>query len=207
MDIIIRSDSVEITGYVNAVERDSQPLRDRFGQFIERIRKGAFKRAIQKNSDIHVLLNHDWSRDLGSTTRGNLELTEDSIGLKARVVTDDPEVIDDARNNRLVGWSFGFHDAPEGVQESVYNGMRQRIVNDMDLREVSILNSRRRPAYEGTLINARDDEPPIYLAEDFVNAVNIRDETDPQPQDSDEIKEEPTFDNSKYKQMIAEMKA
>ena len=76
MDIIIRSDSVEITGYVNAVERDSQPLRDRFGQFIERIRKGAFKRAIQKNSDIHVLLNHDWSRDLGSTTRGNLELTE-----------------------------------------------------------------------------------------------------------------------------------
>ena len=201
MDIIIRSDSVEISGYVNAVERDSKTLRDRFGQFIERIRKGAFKRAIQNNSDIHVLLNHDWSRDLGSTTRGNLELTEDSIGLKARVVTDDPEVVDDARNGRLVGWSFGFLD--EDVTEGSFNGLRQRIVNALDLREVSILNNKMRPAYEGTLINARsEEEQPINLAEDFITDVNVRTE-DPEPQPDPE----PVFDNSKYKQMIAEMKA
>ena len=205
MDIIIRSDSVEISGYVNAVERDSKTLRDRFGQFIERIRKGAFKRAIQNNSDIHVLLNHDWSRDLGSTTRGNLELTEDSIGLKARVVTDDPEVIDDARNGRLVGWSFGFLD--EDVTEGSFNGLRQRIVNALDLREVSILNNKMRPAYEGTLINARsEEEQPINLAEDFITDVNVRTE-DPEPQPEPQPDPEPVFDNSKYKQMIAEMKA
>ena len=205
MDIIIRSDSVEISGYVNAVERDSKTLRDRFGQFIERIRKGAFKRAIQNNSDIHVLLNHDWSRDLGSTTRGNLELTEDSIGLKARVVTDDPEVVDDARNGRLVGWSFGFLD--EDVTEGSFNGLRQRIVNALDLREVSILNNKMRPAYEGTLINARsEDEQPINLAEDFITDVNVRTE-DPEPQPEPQPDPEPVFDNSKYKQMIAEMKA
>lgn len=205
MDIIIRSDSVEISGYVNAVERDSKTLRDRFGQFIERIRKGAFKRAIQNNSDIHVLLNHDWSRDLGSTTRGNLELTEDSIGLKARVVTDDPEVVDDARNGRLVGWSFGFLD--EDVTEGSFNGLRQRIVNALDLREVSILNNKKRPAYEGTLINARsEEEQPINLAEDFITDVNVRTE-DPEPQPEPQPDPEPAFDNSKYKQMIAEMKA
>ena len=205
MDIIIRSDSVEISGYVNAVERDSKTLRDRFGQFIERIRKGAFKRAIQNNSDIHVLLNHDWSRDLASTTRGNLELTEDSIGLKARVVTDDPEVVDDARNGRLVGWSFGFLD--EDVTEGSFNGLRQRIVNALDLREVSILNNKMRPAYEGTLINARsEEEQPINLAEDFITDVNVRTE-DPEPQPEPQPDPEPAFDNSKYKQMIAEMKA
>ena len=205
MDIIIRSDSVEISGYVNAVERDSKTLRDRFGQFIERIRKGAFKRAIQNNSDIHVLLNHDWSRDLGSTTRGNLELTEDSIGLKARVVTDDPEVVDDARNGRLVGWSFGFLD--EDVTEGSFNGLRQRIVNALDLREVSILNNKMRPAYEGTLINARsEEEQPINLAEDFITDVNVRTEY-PEPQPEPQPDPEPAFDNSKYKQMIAEMKA
>ena len=205
MDIIIRSDSVEISGYVNAVERDSKTLRDRFGQFIERIRKGAFKRAIQNNSDIHVLLNHDWSRDLGSTTRGNLELTEDSIGLKARVVTDDPEVVDDARNGRLVGWSFGFLD--EDVTEGSFNGLRQRIVNALDLREVSILNNKMRPAYEGTLINARsEEEQPINLAEDFITDVNVRTE-DPEPQPEPQPDPKPVFDNSKYKQMIAEMKA
>ena len=205
MDILIRSDSVEISGYVNAVERDSKTLRDRFGQFIERIRKGAFKRAIQNNSDIHVLLNHDWSRDLGSTARGNLELTEDSIGLKARVVTDDPEVVDDARNGRLVGWSFGFLD--EDVTEGSFNGLRQRIVNALDLREVSILNNKMRPAYEGTLINARsEEEQPINLAEDFITDVNVRTE-DPEPQPEPQPDPEPVFDNSKYKQMIAEMKA
>ena len=205
MDIIIRSDTVEISGYVNAVERDSKTLRDRFGQFIERIRKGAFKRAIQNNSDIHVLLNHDWSRDLGSTARGNLELTEDSIGLKARVITDDPEVVDDARNGRLVGWSFGFLD--EDVTEGSLNGLRQRIVNALDLREVSILNNKMRPAYEGTLINARsEDEQPINLAEDFITDVNVRTE-DPEPQPEPQPDPEPAFDNSKYKQMIAEMKA
>ena len=206
MDIIIRSDSVEISGYVNAVERDSRPLRDRFGQFIERIRKGAFQRAIQKNNDIHVLLNHDWTRDLGSTSKGNLELTEDSIGLKARVVTDDPEVVDDARNGRLVGWSFGFYD--EEVTEGMFNNLRQRIVNEMDLREVSILNNKRRPAYEGTLINARSEgEQPIYLAEDFIcDFIKIREETD-QQQDPEPDPNEQVFDNSKYKQMIADMKA
>ena len=206
LDVIIRNDSVEITGYVNAVERDSRPLLDRFGQFIERIRKGAFQRAIQKNNDIHVLLNHDWNRDLGSTSKGNLELSEDSIGLKARVITDDPEVIDDARNGRLVGWSFGFLD--EDVTEGMFNNMRQRIVNAMDLREVSILNNKKRPAYEGTLINARsEDEQPINLAEDFLTDVNIREEPeqnqDPEPEDP----KEKDFDNSKYKQMIAEMKS
>lgn len=206
MDVIIRNDSVEITGYVNAVERDSRPLIDRFGQFIERIRKGAFQRAIQKNNDIHVLLNHDWNRDLGSTSKRNLELSEDSIGLKARVITDDPEVIDDARNGRLVGWSFGFLD--EDVTEGMFNNMRQRIVNAMDLREVSILNNKKRPAYEGTLINARsEDERPINLAEDFLTDVNIREEPeqnqDPEPEDP----KEKAFDYSKYKQMIAEMKS
>lgn len=206
MDVIIRNDSVEITGYVNAVERDSRPLLDRFGQFIERIRKGAFQRAIQKNNDIHVLLNHDWNRDLGSTSKGNLELSEDSIGLKARVITDDPEVIDDARNGRLVGWSFGFLD--EDVTEGMFNNMRQRIVNAMDLREVSILNNKKRPAYEGTLINARsEDEQPINLAEDFLTDVNIREEPEQNQDPEPEYPKEKAFDNSKYKQMIAEMKS
>ena len=79
MKINVRADTVEISGYVNAVERNSKPLMSRIGQFIERICKGAFKKAIKRNNDIHILLNHDWNRDLGSTKQGNLELTEDNI--------------------------------------------------------------------------------------------------------------------------------
>ena len=77
MKINVREDHVEIEGYVNAIERKSKPLMSRIGQFVERICKGAFKSAIMRNDDVHILLNHDWNRDLGSTKHGNLELTED----------------------------------------------------------------------------------------------------------------------------------
>ena len=51
MQISIRSDSVEISGYVNAVERDSNPLRALNGRyFIERICKGAFKKALNRGA-------------------------------------------------------------------------------------------------------------------------------------------------------------
>ena len=84
MQINIREDAVEIEGYVNAVERNSKPLLSRMGKFIERIKAGAFARALQRNDDVHVLLNHDWQRDLGSTKQGNLELAEDNIGHRAK---------------------------------------------------------------------------------------------------------------------------
>ena len=63
MEIRVKEDSVEIEGYVNAVERASKPLMSRVGQFIERICKGAFKKALKRNNDVHILLNHDWNRD------------------------------------------------------------------------------------------------------------------------------------------------
>ena len=74
MQIRIRADSVEIDGYVNAIERNSKPLWSRVGQFVERICKGAFASALTRNDDVRILLNHDESRDLGGQKDGNLEL-------------------------------------------------------------------------------------------------------------------------------------
>lgn len=153
MKINIREDKVEIEGYVNAIERNSKPLMSRIGRFIERICKGAFKKAIHRNDDVHILLNHDWNRDLGSTKQGNLELEEDNIGLHARATITDPEVVDKARKGDLVGWSFGFQD--RDVENSTEQGMPLRAVKDLDLFEVSILDRSRSPAYEGTLVSAR----------------------------------------------------
>ena len=121
MQINIREDSVEIEGYVNAVERNSKPLLSRMGKFIERIKAGAFARALKRNDDVHVLLNHDWQRDLGSTKQGNLELAEDNIGLRARFTTSDKDVMEMAKRGDLVGWSFGFYD--RDVKNGVENGM------------------------------------------------------------------------------------
>lgn len=173
MNINIRQDRVEIEGYVNAIERYSKPLMSRIGRFIERICKGAFAKAIKRNDDIHVLLNHDWERDLGSTKKGNLKLQEDNIGLKANVTIYDREVIDKARNGELVGWSFGFSD--RDVENSVDStGMPTRAVKDLDLYEVSILDKRKIPAYDGTLISSRAETGKIHFrGEEFIDEVNM----------------------------------
>lgn len=153
MKVNIRADRVEIEGYVNAVERDSKPLMSRLGRFIERICVGAFKKALARANDVALLLNHDWNRQLGSTANGTLELREDSIGLHAKATITDPEVVEDARRGNLVGWSFGFRD--RDVVNSVEEGMPLRKVRDLDLFEVSLLNNRMTPAYNGTLVTTR----------------------------------------------------
>ena len=222
MQVRVKEDSVEIEGYVNAIERDSKPLLSRVGQFIERICKGAFKKALKRNDDVHILLNHDWNRDLGSTKKGNLELQEDNIGLHARATITDPDVIKKARKGDLVGWSFGFSDRE--VENSIERGMPHRAVKDLDLAEVSILDRTKKPAYDGTLIMARSEEEPMHFrGEDFIDEVSITEENAQNndnivqnPVQEEPIKVEPkqqeivdnihTIDYSKYETMIEEMK-
>lgn len=153
MRINFREDSVELEGYVNAIERDSKPLPSRIGKFIERICVGAFKRALERGNNVHILLNHDWDRDLGSTEQGNLELEEDNIGLRVRATITDPEVIEKARKGELVGWSFGFEDRE--VENGLERGMLLRLVKDLFLHEVSVLDKSKAPAYAGTQVYAR----------------------------------------------------
>lgn len=208
MRISIRADSVTVEGYVNAVERNSKPLNSRVGKFVERICKGAFSNALKRREDIHVLLNHDWTRDLGSTSKGNLELAEDSIGLHARAVITDKDVIEDARQGNLVGWSFGFEDVD--VEQDTEDGLPLRKVRDMDLHEVSILNRRRSPAYDGTLIMARAEDDVHYYGEAMLSDVEVAfedyEEIREDPQQEETPEENKPIDYSKYEQMISEMK-
>lgn len=215
MKINIREDSVEIDGYVNAVERLSKPLNSRIGQFRERIKAGAFQRAIERNNDIHVLLNHDINRDLGSTKQGNLDLHEDSIGLRAKATITDAEVVEKAKRGDLVGWSFGFSD--RDVEPTEENGVYTRNVKDLDLYEVSILDRSKVPAYDGTIIQARDTNgDPVHLNTGEVMADDKPEITEEKP--AEKTKEEPqekrddseekasTIDYSKWENLIAELK-
>ena len=101
MRIEIRNDSVLLDGYVNAVARDSRPMLDEHGEkFVEQIVPKTFQRALEKNDDIFCLLNHEPSRVLGSTKKGNIELFEDNIGLRAICTITDSEVIEKAKSNK-----------------------------------------------------------------------------------------------------------
>lgn len=170
-------------GYVNAIERESKVLHDRSGEFTETVKAGAFQRAIDRADDIRILLDHD--KDLGGLKDGNLELSEDAIGLKARAEITDPEAIGKARDGKLRGWSFGFRDVD--VPERVVDGVRHRDIKDMDLYEVSLIDDRMTPAYSGTLVNVRADKKPVNYSEQYLEDVElVRAEDAPQQNGNDE---------------------
>lgn len=186
----------------------------RIGQFIERICKGAFKKALERNDDVRVLLNHNWCRDLGGTKEGNLELYEDNIGLHARATITDRDVIDKAREGSLIGWSFGFNDRE--VENSVEHGIPTRDVKDLDLYEVSILDRTKTPAYEGTLISVRSDDNVLYFGAPCITDIETQQTRDdqklPDSQPPSETRLEPAaravkeIDYSKYENLIKELK-
>ena len=186
MQVRVLNDRVELEGYVNAVERKSKPLWSRIGKFVERICKGAFSRALERNDDVKILLNHDPMRVLGSQKQGNLELEEDNIGLHARATITDPEVVEKAKAGDLVGWSFGFYDR-EVEQKRDEDGFPLRDVVDLDLEEVSILDNTTTPAYDGTLVSVRSDNKSIYYGETFADEIHVREE---QPEAPEEVRAE-----------------
>lgn len=204
MNIRISDDTVEIDGYVNAVERLSKPLNDRLGKFIERVKKGAFRKALERADDVRILLNHNWKRDLGGTKEGTLKLNEDSIGLHARAIIKDKEVAEMARRGDLVGWSFGFTD--RDVEKGEENGLTVRNVKDLDLYEVSLISRGKVPAYDGTIIAVRTaDDKVINIADITESDANIR-ATKDETETNEDNKPTPKVDYTKYKDMIKEMK-
>ena len=186
MRIEIREDKVIIDGYVNAVGRDSRPLRDKNGKrYIEQIVPGAFKRALSQN-EVKLLLNHDESRDLGSTET-NLTLREDTIGLRATAEIDDAEVIQAARDGKQRGWSFGFSERG-ATEEELPSGMKRRYVEDMKLVEVSIINQKKLPCYEATSIETRAEGEEKVFTEPLETRAEVIEHKKEEKQDLESFK-------------------
>lgn len=153
MKVEIRGQTAHISGYVNAVERDSKVLWDRDGPFVERAEAGVFRRALENATDVKIKLNH--GRDIGSTAQGNLRLKEDAVGLYAEAEVTDEETVREARAGNLTGWSFGFMDNMPCFEPGE-DGIRKRSLRDIDLSEVSILTVS--PAYIATSVEVRSQE-------------------------------------------------
>lgn len=164
MQIEVRGDRVVIDGYVNAVGRDSRPIRCQTGDFVEQVEPGVFGKALKRAKNIKLLLNHRTDRELGSTADGNLTLTEDSIGLRAHAEIGDEEVIRKARNHQLSGWSFGMY-VNESEMEQRSNAIPRRKLKDIDMFEVSIIDTTMLPCYAGTSVECRAEGEKAALLE------------------------------------------
>lgn len=158
MKIELRSDHVHISGYVNAVDRVSRPIKDKGGgAYVERIMPGAFKRALEKNSSVRILHNH--KREIGNASEDGVKLYEDKIGLFCEADIYDGEVIERARKRELVGWSFGFYPEETQRAETEIEGADYECrVKELSLDEVSIIDKRMLPCYEATSLECRAEK-------------------------------------------------
>ena len=152
MQMEIRNDgSLEISGYVNAVDRYSKELYSERGKFIEKVKPETFNKALARAENIDMLLNHDVRHKLASTMNQTLELREDNIGLYAKAIIHDTDVIAEAQQGNLKGWSFGFRALSDTWEEE--QPVARRTLEDIDLMEVSLLTIE--PAYIATSVQVR----------------------------------------------------
>ena len=80
-----------------------------------------------------------------------------------------------------------------------------RDVIDLDLEEVSILDDRTTPAYDGTLVSVRSDEKSIYFSESFTDEIQLREErTEDVPKQQETVEKDKHYEE--YKQLLEEMK-
>ena len=76
--------------------------------------------------------------------------------MRCRCEIRDAEVIKKAREGKLVGWSFGFLPIRDSWDRE--GDISHRELRELELKEVSILDNSKVPAYDGTSIETRDDD-------------------------------------------------
>ena len=114
-EIRVEGDDKErkITGYAAVFNRKSEDL----GGFVEIIRAGAFRRAIN-GADVRALFNHDSNYVIGRTTSGTLTLEENQKGLKFTAIPPDTQwardLLKSIERGDISQCSFSFRVANEG---------------------------------------------------------------------------------------------
>ena len=184
------NDAKRIGGYINVVERSSEVMYSHkdYKWFKETMQSGVFKRALQKNQSIPLLLEHDWDKQVAHTNDGTLELREDSIGLRFDAVVSE-ETYKEIEKKGITSCSFGFK-INEQQKEPINKKLEKRYVTNIDLLEVSLVSN---PAYVGSLVEKRALEDA--LKEEEVEQLRAKEE-----------KEEKNSENSKKDEKLSKDK-
>ena len=185
------NDAKRIGGYINVVERSSEVMYSHKDckWFKETMQSGVFKRALQKNQSVPLLLEHDWDKQVAHTNDGTLELREDSIGLRFDAVVSE-DTYKEIEKKGITSCSFGFK-INEQQKEPVNTKLEKRYVTNIDLFEVSLVSN---PAYVGSLVEKRALEDA--LKEEEVEEVREKEEIKEQEKKSESSEKEKDEDES-----------
>lgn len=147
-----------IRGYAAVFYRsgDASTEYELYPGLVERIRPGAFDRAIAEKQDVRGLINHSSDILLGRTTAGTMTLAADSVGLRYEILFN-PDDADHARyaekikRGDLSGASFSFVPTAQSI-ESGKGGSDVRWVEDVNLFDVGPVTF---PAYKAATSGIR----------------------------------------------------
>ncbi len=155
------------------------------GYFIERIKPGAFSRALAESQDVRCLFNHDANNVLGRTKSGTLRLADSVEGLSYDCDTDPnttvgrdvPAMID---RGDIDGCSFSFNVRKDTWQDEFDGSGRWvrsiRTIEDLDLFDVGPVTF---PAYTDTSVKVRMLWPDGIPAEIRSHVPALRSESEP----------------------------
>ena len=144
----------KIQGYINSFNRNSKPIPDARGdKFYEQTEKGAFKRDIESNKNITLVIDHDDNRVIARTKDKTLRLYEDNIGLKyeALIHSKDIDVIRDIQMKKFTGCSFKFF-CRKSYDKEICKNRTVRVLSDVELSHVTLLKEPIYPAYIGSTV-------------------------------------------------------
>jgi HK97 family phage prohead protease len=141
--------TIKIGGYAATFGNEATGL-----SFREVIAPGAFKRSLESNQPVFLLINHDTDAlPLASTQGGTLSLREDATGLLMEATLDPAnpraaELASVLSRGDVSKMSFAFTVAEDGQTRD--GGLRT--LTDLNLFEVSVVTW---PAYEATDVGLR----------------------------------------------------
>lgn len=206
----------KIVGYSAVFGVDTE-IGSYFGQFTERIQKGAFKRAIREGQNVRALRNHDPDNLLGTTSSKTLRLKEDDTGLYIEIDTPDTTIgrdtAESVKRGDLSGMSFAFIVRKEKWINGEDGAPDQRIIQDVDLYDVGPVTY---PQYTQTSADVRSASKAyqVGLAELGREVPRLPEEEtrerkaeDQLPEIEEEMRNDAPFDVSAYRKQINQERA
>ena len=180
-----------VGGYAIVFNSESRDL----GGFTEFVAPEALNRALERNSDVLALYNHDYANILGRQSSETLRLYKDEKGLRFELDLPDTslgrDIYELVKRGDLKGNSFGFtvkRDSWKKKEGKVY----RTIEEIKDLYEVSIVSM---PAYEATdlmkrsfdeFIDEADKVKPNEVTEEVVEETIQEEQTEEKIEESND---------------------
>ncbi len=138
----------------------SRPIR---GKFVEKIRRGAFRQALEPGADVRAIYNHNRDRLLGRTVSDTLTLIDSPSGLRVQITPPESsqDVVESVERGDLSGMSFTFRVLEGGEEWSRGtgpDGLDVRTLTNVELIEVGPVVWPAYPASAATVAQRSYDE-------------------------------------------------